>query len=837
MSTTVVVAGVGTARGAAAGASRAARGPHAVVAGHARFEVLSPTLIRLEYAPDGRFENRHTIVAEDRRPISAYRSRVSHGMLTIRTSALVLRYREGGPFTAKNLSIRPVHGRWHARPTWQPGEARGNLGGWVRALDDRQGPVPLHPGLLTRAGWNLLDDSTDALLTRHTPGFTSRHTPAGYQDGYFFGYGDRFTTALRDLRRLTGPAPLLPRTAFGVWFSRYFAYSAADYRMLLRQFRRHRVPIDTLSIDTDWKRQPSPLSNVLAQTVIGKTRAYSWNGWEWNHTLFPHPGRTIRWLHRHGIDVALNIHPSIDSTDPKYAATVARTGALPTDPTCTLEQVDPLGLCHVFDLTQARQLSAYFGLHAPIKAAGVDEWWLDWCCDATTASAPGLTPDTWLNLQYHRHLEPGGDRWLVLSRVGGSHGGGDSVAGPGDGIFAEHRNAIHFTGDTCATWGMLAFEARLTAEEGNIGLPYVSHDIGSFNGAPIRGQCGPSAGASGAKDPPRIYARWVQFGALQPILRLHSNHGARLPWEYPNLARRAAADALRLREALVPYLYTLARDAYDTGMPITRSLYLQWPRRPAAYRHPSEYTVGRDVLFRPVTAAGARPPDTLWFPPGRWVDYFTGRIITGPSVHTLHVPLDEMAMFVRAGAILPTEPSVTHTSKRAPRRLTLSVFGPGNGQSRLYDDNGTGFAYRHGAYTWTTIRHTTRGAVQTLRIGPASGHFRGMPHRRSWTVQFRDVAPPRSVQVNAQRANWSYSSSTRTLTVRTGPQTTAAAMTVRLLPRSDVFRRSLLDVRHADWGALGFEVAHNVSRCDRKTGQSCANEYVVCHVVCCFGPI
>lgn len=758
--------------------------PHALVVGHARFEVLSPSLIRLEYAPDGHFEDRASIVAADRTPVASYTSSVHDGVVTIRTSALVVRYRKaGGAFTPRDLTVTPVHGRWHAHPSFTSPAPR-NLGGWVRGLDNRQGPVPLHQGLLTRSGWYLLDDSTDALLTHRASGFASRSTPTGYQDGYFFGYGVHYPRALRDLRILGGPAPLLPRTAFGVWFSRYFAYSARAYPALLRQFRRNRVPVDTLSIDTDWKRQPSPLSNVLAQAVIGKTAAYSWNGWEWSPTLFPHPHQFLGWAHRHGLQVALNIHPSIDSTDPKYATTVAQTGPLPIDPTCTLEQIDPAGQCHTFDLTRAKQLSAYFGLHAPLKAAGVDEWWLDWCCDASVASAPGLTPDTWFNLNYSRRLAADGDRWLVLSRIGGSHGGagtdGDRSAGPGDGIFAEHRDAIHFTGDTCATWGMLGFEAKLTASEGNVGIPYVSHDIGTFNGRPIRGQCGGGAGASGAMDPPTIYARWVQLGALQPILRLHSNHGRRLPWEYPKPARHAAASALRLREALVPYLYTLARHAYDTGMPIDRHLYLQWPRRAAAYRHPSEYTVGRNVLFRPVTAGGNRAKDTVWFPPGRWVDWFTGRSFTGPSVHTLHLPLDQMAMFVRAGAVVPTQPSVTHTTKGAPKRLTLDVFAGRRGTFRFYDDAGTGFGYQHGAYAWTTIRHSRSGGVQTLRIGPARSHYRGQPSRRRWTVAFRNVARPTSATINGRAVPVSYDATTRTATVRTGQVTTGKPARISL---------------------------------------------------------
>ncbi len=769
---TALVAGLALVPAVASGAKPVVAKPgggvprDAVRAGHARFEVLTPSLIRLEYAPDGRFENRQTTVAQDRTPTAAYTARRAHGVLTIRTSELVVRYRiAGGRFSAHNTSVGAVGDGWSVRPAWSPVASKGNLGGWIRALDDKAGPVTLHPGLLTRAGWYLLDDSTDALLTPRPPGFAVRHTAPGYQDGYFFGYGNHYARALRDLRTLTGPAPLLPRTAFGVWFSRYYAYAAPDYPKLLRQFRAHRVPLDTISIDTDWKRQPSPVSPIFAGAVVGHTQAWSWNGWEWNSTLFPSPKKFVAWAHRHGIALVLNIHPSIDSTDPQYSKTVAATGPLPLDAMCTLQQIDPLGQCHVFDLTQQRQIAAYFGLHAPVAADGVDDWWLDWCCDATSASAAGLTPDTWLNRLYWQHLHKRGNRWLVLSRVGGSHQGDDPVAGPGPGIFAEHRYAIHFTGDTCATWAMLGFEAKLSAEEGNVGLPYVSHDIGSFNGAPIHKMCQASAGASGSKLPATMYVRWVQLGAFQPLLRLHSNHGARLPWDYPPVYDRAAAGALRLRESLLPYLYTVARQAYDTGLPMVRPLYLQWPGLAAAYRHAQEYTVGRDVLVRPVTAQGDPAPARVWFPPGLWVDYFTGRTYAGPSSQKLSVPLDQMPVFVRAGTVLPSQPAVAHSTAGPRDHLILTVFGDHSGSGRLYDDAGEGFGYEHGSDAWTRLRSRITAAGDRLRIGAVDGAFPGALTKRSWTIRYVDAGRPSAVTVDGVATTWRYDARTLTLTI------------------------------------------------------------------------
>src|SRR5690349_2651380 len=160
----LIVAAVGLALASLAAPASAARARAATVRdGAARFEVLSPTLIRVEYAADGRFENGSTMTVPARRlPRVRFKTYVRGGARFIRTSALTLRYRRGsGSFTAGNLSIA-LHGRGvraTARPDWTAASNPQNLGGWRRALDDESGPVPLHDGLLSRAGWYLLNDS------------------------------------------------------------------------------------------------------------------------------------------------------------------------------------------------------------------------------------------------------------------------------------------------------------------------------------------------------------------------------------------------------------------------------------------------------------------------------------------------------------------------------------------------------------------------------------------------------------------------------------------------------------------------------------------------------
>jgi alpha-glucosidase (family GH31 glycosyl hydrolase) len=697
--------------------------------GKARFEVITPSLIRLQYAADGKFENGRTQTTEGRlRNSASFRASLKNGRRIIRTRRLTLRWRRGsGPFSASNLTV--VVGRRTLHPA--PGPNPSPLGGWRRSLDLVDGPRPLHEGVLSREGWYLLDDSKTPVVQGDS--FTPRAENRGdYQDLYLFAYGTDYARALRDLRVLTGAAPLLPRKAFGVWFSRYWPYSAEDWKPLVERFRSERVPLDTISLDTDYKAVHDPAGAAIGSQIAGAPGGnYSWNGWDWNRGLYPEPAGFFAWARSMGLNTALNIHPSIDSTDPQFPATQQRAGGkLVADDGCRVVQADPNGQCMVFDWTDPKQRDAYFALHDRFEKDGASFWWLDWCCDASKADAAGLTPDTWINKLYFERQRARGSRWPAFQRIGGSFQLGFEGA-TGNGAFAEHRYTLQFTGDTCGTWPLLEFASEFTAAEASIGLPYVSHDIGTFHAVSPSGVCdktiSPILTPRENSLPDDMYVRWVQLGTFQPLLRLHSHHGKRLPWEYPGKAGEVAASFLRLREALVPYLYTLAASARATGVPIVRPLYLQWPRQSAAYDHLSEYMLGRDVLVAPVSEPGDPAEAEVWFPPGTWVDWFTGERHRGGRTEKMSVPLERMPVFVRAGAIVPMQPEVPTTAVASPSKVILAVF-PGRGRTTLYDDAGDGLDRRHA----TTLIRQTRGK---LIVGAMKGSYAGRPARRSWQIR------------------------------------------------------------------------------------------------------
>jgi uncharacterized repeat protein (TIGR01451 family) len=485
-------------------------------------------------------------------------------------------------------------------------------------------------------------------------------------------------------------------------------------------------------VDTDWK---SP---------------NQWNGWEWNPALFPDPQSFLSWAKSQGIDVTLNVHASIADNDPQLAATQALAGGPLADNTCFS------GSCKTWDWSQVAQAESYFALHQPYESQGADFWWLDWCCDASTVSMPGLTPDSWINHLYAMDLANKGQRGFVLSRTGSSYQNPDEVypAGPWSG----HTSTLAFTGDTWGTWNTLAFQAQLSADEASIDEPYVSNDIGSFLGPP----------PGNPQDDSDLYARWVQLGTFQPVLRLHSSAGNRLPWNYPAPAGSVAASFLRLREALVPYTYTLAAQSVRTGLPITRPLYLDYPGEADAYSHPAEYLYGPGMLVAPVTRPGNVTTEQVWFPPGTWTDWFTGATFTGPQVQTLTVPLDRMPVFVRAGGIIPEQAPMDHVAADPAAATTLRVYPGASGAFTLYQDAGSGTGYEQGQYSLTPVTASSHGAADSVSIGASRGSYPGQPSTRSFQVDLMGVSRPHIVLLNGRPLaadDWSYDASSHTVIV------------------------------------------------------------------------
>lgn len=585
-------------------------------------------------------------------------------------------------------------------------KSKANLGAWSRGLDEKRGSIPLWDGILSRDGWFLLDDSQTALNDLEWVVDRTSHE-GGYQDGYVFAYGDDYQTGLKDFYKITGNPVMLPKWAFGVWYSINDAnYTTSTYyqNTLLPQLRSEKVPLDVLVIDTDWKAP------------------YRWNSWDWNTTAFPDPTSFFQWTKTQGLVTTLNLHPTIQSDDAKFTTTNTTAGGL----------INKSGRYH-FDFTNKKHAQAYFDLHKPFNDLGVRFWWFDQA-ELPNSVVKGVPADTWINGLYAKEADSRNLRGFAFSRIGSGHAGYSDGRKPGI-AWSEHRYTVHFTGDTYNTWDMLAFQSTFSVKEGNIGIPYVTHDLGSYHGSTLSDD---------------MYMRWVQQGTFQPIFRLHSKQGKRLPWQYPNVSQYAK-DFIRLRHALVPYTYTLAHESANGGLPIVRGMYLYYPTANEAYSFDKQYLYGEKILVAPIASAGTTASVQMWFPEGKWTNFFTNETITGPLVQTVSFGLNSMPAYVKAGGIIPLAPYSDFVGQIIEDQLTLKVFGGDNGDFILYDDEGENLNYRTGKYTQTKFIY--KDTERTFTIKAQEGSFTGAPVSKSYNIELYNTAVPQDITLNGLALN------------------------------------------------------------------------------------
>ena len=384
-----------------------------VVSGQARFTVLTPRLIRMEWSATSEFEDRASLVFIDRRqPVPPFTSAVKGGWLTVATDKVTLRYKTGsGAFTAANLEVRfTLNG---APVAWHPGlEDTGNLLGTTRTLDGVNGPATrLEPGLISRDGWVVVDDTARLLYDGSDwPWVTPR--PAGKrQDLYFFGHGHDYRGALADFTKVAGPIPMPPRFAFGIWWSRYWAYTDVEFEQLVRDFEARTLPLDVLVVDMDWHfdvRRSRWDDNP--KDASGHTKG--WTGFTWDPNYFPDPAGFLDWTDVHGLRTPLNLHPAsgIQPWESQYPAMAKAMG------------IDPASQKYVpFDIVDKKFASNFFDLVIhPLERQGVDFWWLDWQQSDKT-SLEGHQPDLVAELRVlHRHGAAGEAPAADLPPVGRS---------------------------------------------------------------------------------------------------------------------------------------------------------------------------------------------------------------------------------------------------------------------------------------------------------------------------------------------------------------------------------------------------------------------------------
>ena len=550
-----------------------------------------------------------------------------------------------------------------------------NLGGTYCTLDQCDGgdltdwrgkdapkPIELDMGVVAKNGVAVLDYTKSSVLLANGMLTKERRDDL---DIYVFAYGRDYRAAVRAFYMICGDTPKLPRYALGNWWSRYYAYTERGYLNVLDRMAERDVPITVATVDMDWhwntqniESKPGIDEKMPLSERTDKNREYyggfsGWTGYSWNTNLFPDYKRFLAALHKRGCAVTLNLHPSdgVRWFEDMYEEMAREMGMDP-------EKEKRVAL----DFTDDRWINAYFKvLHKPYERDGVDFWWIDWQ-QGPRAKAAGIDI-MWVLNHYHTLDNAKEKTPLILSRYSG---------------LGAHRYPLGFSGDTHATWKTLAYLPYFTATASNIGFTWWSHDIGGH--------------MSGIKDN-ELYLRFVQFGVFSPVNRLHctsAEYCTKEPTVHTDGKGLIAEEFLRLRHALIPYLYSAMLDTHDKGRALIEPMYYGYPEESAAYEAKDQYTFGTELLVAPITAAGdekGMARKRVWLPEGAWTDIFTGDVYAGGRwVDTVRFA-ESIPVFAKAGGIIPLDARKHTNDISEPDKMRIMVFN-GEGEYMLREESG-----------------------------------------------------------------------------------------------------------------------------------------------------
>jgi alpha-glucosidase len=305
------------------------------------------------------------------------------------------------------------------------------------------------------------------------------------------------------------------------------------------------------------------------------------------------------------------------------------------------------------------------------------------------------------------------------------------------------RYAATWTGDNVSVWNHLGMSTPMLLSMGISGYGLVGDDIGGFAGSPT----------------PALLTRWIEAGAFNPIYRDHTAKGTadQEPWVHGPEHEAIRKRYIEERYRLLPYIYTGVEEMSRTGIPLMRPLLLEYPQSPEFFDDDREFMFGHDIFVSPVTTE-LQDPKVIQLPPGTWYDYWTGEKTSDKNVMQMKPALDQVPVYVRAGAIVPRQPLIQNTGETPNGPLELRVYSGPDCRGSLYQDDGHSLNYEKGEFL--RVNYSCQVGAGAIKISSAIDKDGYKPW---WTsaelIVYGIDAAPKEVRVgDATIHDWRYDS-------------------------------------------------------------------------------
>ena len=533
------------------------------------------------------------------------------------------------------------------------------------------------PFLVTNKGYGIVWDNPST--TTVSPGLhnsTHWQSEVGERVSFFVITGDTTDALYAGYASLTGKTPLPPKSAFGLIQSKARYESQAELLSIADGYRSRGYPLDTMVLDWFyWTR--------MGQLDIDRT-------------YFPDPAGMNAKLKGMGMRSIISVWPRFEK-ESRYYNMLSAKGWLLHDADGSVVDGLPVRADRAGALLDSTNPEAriwfWERIRDNIASQGFDYFWLD-------ETEPDLVPDG------HQFAIGSGDRYHnVFPLVHTASVAEGSAKDRPDlrnlilcraAYLGTQRNGCLFwSSDVQATWEVLRRQVPTGLNFTASGMAYWSSDTGGWQypsgpkalNPVLLDPAGATAMGGNYPDYPELFVRWFQYNTFTPTLRIHGQRPATAIWEYGKAAEPVLAQYLKLRYALMPYLYAMGHQTAETGAPFMRALFMDFPNDPKVSDMGDEYMFGPAFLVAPVTDQGAtsRP---VYLPAGTdWYDYWTNERHTGGQTITAAAPIDKIPLFVRAGSIIPMGVQVPSTATRQ-KLDSIRVYPGRSNNFTLYDDDG-----------------------------------------------------------------------------------------------------------------------------------------------------
>ncbi len=534
---------------------------------------------------------------------------------------------------------------------------------------------------------------------------------------YYFMYGKDFKEIIGSYTRLTGKPIMPPKWALGWSQSRGMLTNEKLTREIANEYRERNIPCDIIYQDIGW--------------VDGL------QNFDWRKDRYDNPEKMLSDLSENGFKVIVSQDPVISQATEKQWKEANEKGFFVVDDRTDKAYDMPWpwgGNAGVVDFTNPEVADWWGDLQQKPLDDGVKGFWTDmgepaWSNEESTDrlhmkhylgmhdeihNVYGLTWDKVVTEQFEKHNP--NQRVFQMTRA--------AYAG-------MQRYTFGWSGDSgngqdvTDGWDNMANQIPVGLSAGMGLIPFWTSDISGY--------CGDIKDYDEFAE---LYIRWLQFGIFNPLSRAHhEGNNAVEPWLFGEEAERIAKKSIELKYQLHPYIYTYARKAYDTGLPIMRALLLEFPKDKKTYEADDEFMFGEEILVAPVVEEGVTIKN-VYLPKGDWVDYNNTSITyEGEQEIKYDAPLDVIPMFVKKGAIIPKMPIMDYIGKMENTPMILEIF-PSNKTSKftIYEDDGITNDYKSDEFVKTTIQSktTTSGIEITINKPEISGELDNSNKRNYW---------------------------------------------------------------------------------------------------------